>query len=56
MSSVRDFTLPRAYEMAGMVRTLRRIAPLAEKAGVTLCIETINTQRGPDRKRGQRSW
>jgi hydroxypyruvate isomerase len=49
VSSPRDFKIPRAYEMAGMVRTLRRLAPIAEKAGVHLCIEHVNAPRLPDR-------
>jgi hydroxypyruvate isomerase len=49
VSSPCDPKLPRAYQMAGMVKTLRQLAPIVEKAGVSLCIEHVNAPRLPDR-------
>lgn len=49
VASMRDFRVPLSYELAGMVKNLRRVAPVAEKAGVTLCLEHINAPRLPDR-------
>jgi hydroxypyruvate isomerase len=48
-SSRRDLGVVRAFEYAGMIKNLRRLAPVAEKAGVNLCIEHVNAPRLPDR-------
>jgi hydroxypyruvate isomerase len=44
-----DPTRPRAWQMAGMVKTLRQLVPMLEKAGIQLCIESVNAPRMPDR-------
>jgi len=40
-----DATLPRSQQMQNMSENLKRVAPLAERAGVTLCIEAVSPQR-----------
>lgn len=49
VASMRDLRVPLSYELAGMVKNLRRVAPVAEKAGLVLCLEHINAPRLPDR-------
>jgi hydroxypyruvate isomerase len=49
VSSARDLRVPLAYELSGMTENLKRLAPIAEKAGVVLCLEHVNAPRIPDR-------
>lgn len=49
VGSERDLRLPLAVELSGMIENLKRLAPIAENAGVTLCLEHVNAPRLPNR-------
>jgi hydroxypyruvate isomerase len=49
LTPARDPKVPLAYELAGLTENLKRLAPLAEKAGIVLCLEHVNAPRIPDR-------
>ncbi len=42
-----DTGMPAAYQRTRMVEDLKRLAPLAEEAGVVLALETVDTNRWP---------
>jgi len=44
--SQRDSAVPLSYALQAMVENLRHLAPVAEKAGVVMVIEPINTRSG----------
>jgi hydroxypyruvate isomerase len=45
--SAHDPATPVAYQRTSMVENLKRLAPLAEKAGVILALETVDSSRWP---------
>ena len=47
IAALRDLRVPLAYQQTAMVDHLRRVAPLAERAGVTLCLEQTSEFRVP---------
>jgi hydroxypyruvate isomerase len=42
-----DTAMPAAYQRTRMVEDLKRLAPMAEEAGVILALETVDTNRWP---------
>ncbi|MSP89309.1 MAG: hypothetical protein EXQ92_10960 [Alphaproteobacteria bacterium] len=48
-SSGRDLRVPLALDLAGMVDNLRELAPIAEQAGVIICLESTSETRVPGR-------
>jgi hydroxypyruvate isomerase len=47
IAASRDLRVPLAYQHTAMVSHLRRVAPIAEKAGVILCLEQTSEYRVP---------
>jgi hydroxypyruvate isomerase len=45
--SGQDGRIPLAYQLANMVENLKRLAPIAERAGIVLAIESTNERRFP---------
>jgi len=48
-SAGRDPRVPLALELAGMAENLRELVPVAEKAGVIICLESTSETRVPGR-------